>query len=487
MKTVLYYSGIALIVILSFLCYSSNFYALLSSDDAIQVLMIHYFQLPHDLYFWGQDRYGSLIPLIGQLFHQGLGISALTSESITHSLILIAGFFSLATFFKTKSSRMILAIVWFLPPFHMVDFLRGNIGLEYSLLAIGIFLLNKLRENAFHKNKIKQHTLLLSITLLFILATWVSDLAAISVVLILLLQIYFEKLVNKNQDNSAFNWKPAIYYLAAGILTGSALILYGKINAVKSPMYNSFNDLSTTADSIKIFVGSVSDLLRFKSNEPFTSVYFYLVILFSGTLFAFREKIRIDKNQKKWFLFFVLDCVLIFGMIMISKWSYTNGVPRRYFTSNYITFWMALLLAFEHLAETNIKKMLRIALMISVLVAGGGCIFNMKYIWPKSLKPRAEYVREFESLGRIGIIGNYWNSYINSVTRPEQIIATPDDRSSVRNLEMAYEVMKRDTFYIIRDSWMETFPDSLNQFGTQLYKNGEEFRMGDCFVCRYRK
>jgi hypothetical protein len=52
---------------------------------------------------------------------------------------------------------------------------------------------------------------------------------------------------------------------------------------------------------------------------------------------------------------------------------------------------------------------------------------------------------------------------------------------------MAFEVMKRDTLYVIRDGWMETFPDSLNQFGTPLYKNGNEFRLGDCYVCRYKK
>ena len=82
MKSFLHYTLIFILIILSFLCYSSNFYTLLTSDDAIQVLMIHNFQLPHDLYFWGQDRYGSLIPMLGQIFYKGLGFSPLTSESL---------------------------------------------------------------------------------------------------------------------------------------------------------------------------------------------------------------------------------------------------------------------------------------------------------------------------------------------------------------------------------------------------------------------
>jgi len=148
---------------------------------------------------------------------------------------------------------------------------------------------------------------------------------------------------------------------------------------------------------------------------------------------------------------------------------------------------MAFLIAFENLNESKIKKTVSILVLASVIMAGGGTLYNLKYIWPKTLKPRVAYVREFESLGRVGIIANYWNSYINSVTNPDQIIATPDDFSSVRNRSMAEEVMKRDTIYIIRDSWMEVYPDSLQQFWTMLYKNGEEFRMGDCYVCRYRK
>jgi len=172
---------------------------------------------------------------------------------------------------------------------------------------------------------------------------------------------------------------------------------------------------------------------------------------------------------------------------MVSKWSLMNGVPRRYFTSNYITFWMAFLLALECLAETPWKKIVQVGMGVAVLTAGAGSLYNLKYIWPKTLEPRIELVREFESLGRIGIIANYWNSYINSASNPDLIIATPNQQSSIRNRDMVVEVMKRDTFYIIRDGWFEVFPDSINQFGTTLYKNGEEFRMGDCFVCRYRK
>ncbi len=275
MKTLLHYFGVAGIIILSFFCYSSNFYALLGSDDAIVVLMIHNFQLPHDLYFWGQDRYGSLVPLLGQVFYRGFGFSPLTSESLTHYLLLIAGYFAFAGLFKSKFSRIVLAIIWFFPPFRMIDLLRLNIGQEYSLLAISIFVINKLYADGIENPRLKQHLLLLSITVLFIVATWVSDLAAMSVFLILVLQVVFGLRREDVSFTFTFRWKPGIFYAAAGILAGAAFIYYGKYFADKSPGYNNFNNLGDIVDSIKIFAVSVLDLLRFKASEPFTSVYLY--------------------------------------------------------------------------------------------------------------------------------------------------------------------------------------------------------------------
>ena len=67
------------------------------------------------------------------------------------------------------------------------------------------------------------------------------------------------------------------------------------------------------------------------------------------------------------------------------------------------------------------------------------------------MKPRVEYSKEFESLGNIGVISEYWNSYITSCTNPELIKATPHDTSwAVRNYKIVDEVFNQDNIYIIR-------------------------------------
>jgi hypothetical protein len=121
------------------------------------------------------------------------------------------------------------------------------------------------------------------------------------------------------------------------------------------------------------------------------------------------------------------------------------------------------------------------------LVGGLGTIYNFKFISPKSLRPTIKTASEFKSLGKIGLIAEYWNSYINSAPDPENIKATPHDRSAVRNQSLVDSVFCQPNIYVIRDMWMDFFPDTLKQFGYILVKDGNEFSLANCQVCKYRK
>jgi len=54
--------------------------------------LAYYYQLPQDIYCWGQDRGGTLIPLIAQIFIKLFGCSAVTAVSLSNYLLLIAGY-----------------------------------------------------------------------------------------------------------------------------------------------------------------------------------------------------------------------------------------------------------------------------------------------------------------------------------------------------------------------------------------------------------
>ena len=134
------------------------------------------------------------------------------------------------------------------------------------------------------------------------------------------------------------------------------------------------------------------------------------------------------------------------------------------------------------------KLILKSFLAFTVVIGSIGTVYNLNYVWPKSLTPKVEVVGEFQQLGKIGIIAEYWNSYIISCVNPGLIKATPHDKTGcVRNYELVDEVFKQKNIYVVKDMWLETFPDTLIQFNRVLVKDNSEFRIGDCEVCKYRK
>jgi hypothetical protein len=112
------------IVVVSFFLYSSRFYPLLNSDDALNILMTYYYDLPNDFYCWGQDRGGTFIPLISQIFHKTFGFSAVLSVSFSNYFVLLIGYLGFSSLFKSKKTKLLFALVWFFPPIRFIDLTR---------------------------------------------------------------------------------------------------------------------------------------------------------------------------------------------------------------------------------------------------------------------------------------------------------------------------------------------------------------------------
>lgn len=281
--------------------------------------------------------------------------------------------------------------------------------------------------------------------------------------------------------------KLEFYYALIGFGIGYFFIHYAKNLSSYKQSYIVFSDLDTIGKTLGIFLTSVYDLLAFRANEPFTGVYAYLVIAIFVLLIFLIKKISLNENTRKWVLVFILDAALLFGIIIISNWTFLTGVPRRYFTCTYISLSFAILLLLDNSEiKANYNAIFKSILIITVLIGGIGTLYNLKYIWPKRLNPRVEYSAEFEKLGKVGIIAEYWNSYIISCVNPKQLKVTPHEHSIVWNYKIPDEVFQQKNIYVVKDMWLESFPDSMTQFGRLLVKDGIEFKIGDCNVCKYK-
>jgi hypothetical protein len=486
-KTMLYYSFLVAIILASFFLYSSAYYPLLNSDDALSVLMAHYYKLPNDFYCWGQDRGGTLIPLISQVFIKLFNCSALMAVSLSNYVILILGYIGFSSLFKSRFSKLIFALVLFLPFQRFIDITRFPIGVEYCLIAFAIYLFNKVDQDKKFPD-LKNNFLLMTVVMFLIMAVWMSDLAMVSIALLFIIWIIFDYWKNTNAAYTNL----VLTYVGLGVLAGFTFISYARgFSTVKVHEYFSMNDLSSVKKAISIVKQAFFDVYTYKTKEILVTVYTYLLSVFilSLLIYTVRKKEFIQLFKNKWISFYFLDFIVVIGVFFTASWVLANNMGRWYFVAGYISMAMVILLSIEHLRNKDHSlRYLRIFLVITVIVGSVSPVITMKYSSPKTLKPTAHIMAEFEQLGEIGIIGEYWNGYICSVTNPDKIKSTPHDQTgSVRNPSLAEDVFKQPKIYIVKDMWLNHFPDTIIQFGHTLLRKGDTFLLGGCTLNEYIK
>ncbi|HXC03863.1 MAG TPA: hypothetical protein VNZ86_03875, partial [Bacteroidia bacterium] len=86
-------------------------------------------------------------------------------------------------------------------------------------------------------------------------------------------------------------------------------------------------------------------------------------------------------------------------------------------------------------------------------------------------------LKDMRKLGRCGVIGDYWHSYLPAALNPEMIKATPfEDGRSDRCTD---SVMACEKIYLIKDAWLEKFPAEYNAYGRTLYFSGDSLKLSD--------
>ncbi len=479
---IIYYGLLGIIMAFSFFNFSPVYYYFLNPDHAVHILMTANFRFPHDLYFWGQDRLGSFIPLLGHLILKATGMTAVWAVSVSNYLVLIAGWFSISTLFTGKGTKLVLAMFWFLPPLNFLDFLMiaQPFGIEMSLLAISIFIYNKIKRS---QSVSKQILLTSLISIILIISLWVSDLTVISIALLISLTIYDWF---KHQKSKNILRQPGLYAVFFWIIAGFLFITFAKGEADKDIRYSEqlFNGLHYILLTVRDIFLQTYDILTFNYEDNIYLGFFGWLSLFtvlaSGYYFS---KIREKVIRDKWFWFFLAQTVLSIAAVHVSHWVFRNGVSRRYFVLIYISFVITILLITDK-SERRQQTFINILLTLTAIAAALSSTVHIYY--PERQVGKYEEMKEFKRLGKAGIIAEYWNSYITAVAAPDKITATPNDKSYVRNTKMADSVFRQPDLYIIKDSWLDSFPDRIDQFGYRLQQSGKPFELGGASLCEYK-
>jgi len=479
------------IIAVSFLHFSAVYYYFLNPDHAIHILMAANFKFPHDLYFWGQDRLGSLIPLLAHLIMKITGMNAVWAVSIADYLILTTGFFCISTLFKKSVTKLILAVFWFFPPLNFLDFLMiaQPFGIEMSLLAAAICFFNKIESSQPVSKRIFTVSV---VSVILIISFWVSDLTIISVILFIVFPLlsYYkgndERLSIRLKKKNIFK-EPVLYVTLFWIVAGFLFIAFAKSHADRDTRYTAqmFNNLHLILLTVKNIFYQTADILKFKYEQNIYLGFFgwfSIIALIAITYQAIKN--RSLPNSNKWFWFFLLQALLSLSAIVVSHWVFRNGISRRYFVPVYISSVLTALLLIESFGK---KQRINITVLLFATAISGLLSSVVHIYYPKKQKAKYEVMKEFGKLGKAGIIAEYWNSYITAIAAPDMITATPNDGSYVRNKAMADSVFTQPRIYIIKDSWLDTFPEKIEQFGYTLKKVNNPFELGGGNLCEYKK
>ena len=517
---------ISIVLVTLFFCLSFRSFAAyltpnLNSDHAVHILMTYDLRLPQDLYYWGQDRLGSLLPILSNQLSEVFSIVPVKAASYTQYFLILLGYLSLSSLFKSTIAKLIFALAWFLPLNYFIELLMiaQPYGPQFACIGVAAVLINQAGKASDRKN-IKTAVLIGLATIFLFLSLWLSDL---SILIILILFgagckfIYDRAIATSFELDNQFlrtliaidrhKFQPLLPpIITSGIsaLIGFAFISYAKQSAARNRNYGTFSNLQQIWEVVSQLATSLFRTLTFQTDNIFLSIHALLVLGFAGYLtYSIRRQYQQSSYSVSsfWVYVFAINAAISFVLILLSRWLYVNGISLRYFTVVYVSCWIATLLLVEGLQ----KPAKRLAFTLLALIAFSSSLTLPNYVFSFSKAPSViSQLQDFREFDRAGFIGEYWESYILCSVDPKDLDCTPYDRRNkdqtscsttpakppvirgVRCVRCARRTLRAKNLYLIKENWFDTFPTEIQQFGRCLVKVGESQQVAGYTIAPYR-
>ena len=548
LKTILTIGLITLFFIVSFRAFALYRIPVFNSDYAVHVLMAQDIKLPDDLYYWGQNRLGSLLPILSYFGVRILSLSPIVAVSYVQYLLLLIGFLSFCSILRSNFSRLTLALVWLLPAVTFTSTIEAVQPYTPQFATIGCALAFIHQLNIYKNTIFWQRGLLIVGSLISLcLSLWISE-QSIIIVLIMgyLIRskcIALDTLENKSKnlnepenrsENNFEKFNPRdilenlithlnyakyskIFNLTA--LVGVIFIVIAKISATPSYGIFGINSLAITWTVFKSVMKLIVQSITFSIENWLLSLYSVACLGLASFLvaisiisiqknwtknFKFRSAIRrAFDSDLKWSVLFGINTIGSFLLLISSEWVYKNEINIRYFSVVYLSLWLTIIFYNDSISNLSLKSakigivnsfkkyLFKINAPLSVLLLIVALIGSMSlpsYVY--SLSPAKSQLSKligFNQLGEAGIIGSYWNSYIICSVNPEKLSCTPHDRDMVRSIRSAKKVMASSKIYLVKERWLENFPDQIVQFKTKLTKQGPELKIDEYTLALYKR
>ncbi|MDX5447379.1 MAG: hypothetical protein LPK47_03285 [Bacteroidota bacterium] len=400
---------------------------LLDGDKSIWIAIANKPHFPDGLYYWGQDRLGSLIPILSHVLAI-IGISPILGLSIVN--LGIQGLTS-SIIFRISNSIFIgwiVGIFLLIPPWTFQPL--NSVAQPYTtqVLVLALFLLFT-KEN----NIIKfRNGLLLS--LILGLGIWVSE---SSIALLFPISFYLWRNHKRNHSN--------YYGFAIGLIVSITLINILKNNVTRSNNYHTM--IKSITEMNESFLGIYNLLNYYWSTQELKLLSIFIIVISTTLAGSYRAK-RISM----YILQFGIALTLI---TLLSGWVSKNPFNQRYFALPIFIIILGYLVGLEF--NLKWKRVLSLCLLLCILWIS---IIPFGYI-SSSYRPTRDRPTRLEITNILQnitypLVGDYWGIYL-ALGLKNSLIVTEKDYWLTRNKWDREKVINSDTIQLLDFSAPERF------------------------------
>lgn len=453
-------------------------YPIITSDNAVHAYMAMDFSIPENLYYWGQDRLGSLLPMVGFVLFKATGWNPTICVSIVQALFFGAAIGLTVALFNDFWARMLIVIA-ILFPYFKFDCIQ-LIGHPYSSQLVTTGLAIWLYRASL---KYQSGALMFLCSLMFGLSIWVSELSLLPLVLTIG-HLAFMILHKRPSRISRL-----LAGLLAGLVASALFIQYAKAHFSGHKSYSGklLTEPKIVFEKVLEFIRSNLYNLINKEEYSFNYILFMwaCAILVSIALFFTWKQIKTIglTHQSIITLILLFNLIISIPLITSIRWVELNGFPSRYYAYSYVS---ASVFAGFILELYSIKTFRILTVATSILLIYNGWFFVSHATNLPTTHSNYSSLKEFRSLGQAGYIGTYWHSYLFGFTDPRLIAATPHDKDNARCSECIEKVFSQPRLFLVKNHWFDSFPITLQQYGRTLKKKGEEFNVGPYQLAEYK-
>ena len=466
-----------LVALASFFVSGLPYYPFLNSDIAVHVLMTESFSFRYDLYYWGQDRLGSLLPMTSNIIYGLTSLSPFWIVAIVKWIYLIIGCAAFWYFIPNRAQRWIWTCLWFFPAYEMMYHLLPGHPYAEQMALVGLALIFFDR----WLKPIKNHWNVLPLIFLATLSIWVSDFSVLFYVVLFV--AFFKSILNRIKDLLQIKNKLLLSSCLALTALMLSFLVFAKLTAARDATYitSMFANAEQLQHSIKLMWFYTTDTVLFKSVSIWNSVYFFATVFLIGIV-----SIKPNFFKRSTFTLYFLWCSISgFLLILSLRWLAINHVMLKYFIPVFFFLWLGLLTVNWNSGK---KAFTWLTTALGILIVTG-CAYSILSLYQTD----AERIISYKNLDtpfyktEKSIIGDYWRSYVFAVSNPEIIKATPHDQTTVRNYKLVAEVLSSDTIYVCLDGWLDQAPKNMKQFGNEMELIQSEIKEGNFRFAMYRK